>query len=370
MPNRKPLEVTSYEVLGKLPDLFTFENGERVKTKEDWQNRKKELYKTAVELQYGKLPPPPEVFKVETLYVGQSHRSYKIYAGSKEKQVSFLMKVILPTGVEKCPVIVDGDLCFGYAFDKDWLNAALNEKIGWAFFDRTELAHDICGEGRRKGALYEVYPDYDFGAIGAWAWGYSRCVDALLELGLVDPNYIVFTGHSRGGKTAMLAGAIDDRANIVNPNETCAGSASCYRIHMSVNCDWPNRSETLKDLLTNFPFWMGEGMKEYAEKEAELPFDAHFIKAMVAPRTLFLSESADDIWSNPLGSYQTTMAAKQAFKFLNAEENIYWYFRDGFHSHALQDVQMLVNLIKHKKDGTPLSQDFYRAPFALPDPIY
>ena len=365
--DRKPLEVTSYEVLGKLPDLFTFENGEKVKTPSDWKKRRKELYKTAVELQYGTLPPKPEILEVETLYIGAIHRSYKIHTGTKEKPISFYMKVLMPKGADKCPFIITGDLCFPYAFDQEYLSPALNEGIGWVLFDRTELAHDNWGQGRREGALYGVYPEYSFGSVGAWAWGYSRCVDALLKLGIVDPDYIVFTGHSRGGKTAMLAGVTDERASIVNPNETCQGLASCYRVHMTADNE---RSERLEDLMTNFPFWMGEGMLDYMGRAEELPFDAHFLKAMVAPRTLFVSEAVDDIWANPLGSYQTTMAAKEAFKFLDVEENLFWYFRDGFHAHKPQDIQMLVNLIKHKKDGTPLHEDFERAPFEIPDPIY
>ena len=83
------------------------------------------------------------------------------------------------------------------------------------------------------------------------------------------------------------------------------------------------RSETLADLLSKFDFWMGEGMQKYAECEAELPFDSHFLKAMVAPRTLFVSEAVHDIWANPIGSWQTTLAAGEAFKLLGAEDQLY-----------------------------------------------
>ena len=53
------LEVTSYEVLGQLPDIFTFDNGEELKDPADWERRRAEMYKTAVELQYGTMPPEP-----------------------------------------------------------------------------------------------------------------------------------------------------------------------------------------------------------------------------------------------------------------------------------------------------------------------
>ncbi len=366
------LKVTKYEVLGQLPDLFTAEDGSRVKTLADWAKRRKELWKTAVELQYGTLPPSPDFLEVEKLFVSPSHSTYRIITGKKDKPVSFIMRVVRPNDEKKFPVIVDGDMCFEYAFDKEFLAAATGQGIGWALFDRTELARDIGGEGRRKGQLYEAYPEYTFGAVGAWAWGYARCVDALLQLDIVESDKIIFSGHSRGGKTTLLAGVMDERASIVNPNETCAGAAGCYRVHMEAEPVFGgmHRSERLADLMRNYPFWMGEGMLDYAERENELPFDEHFLKALVAPRTLFVSEAAHDIWANPLGSYQTTMAAKEAYKLLGAEENLYWYFRDGMHCHTVQDVKMLVNLAKHKWEREPLDKDFERAPFEKPAPIF
>lgn len=366
--NRK-LKVTSCNVLGKLPDLFTFKNGSKVTDAQSWEKRKAEFVKDVIDLQYGTMPPSPDFVEVEKLYEGKNHISYKIHTGRRGKPISFMMKVIRPDTQEKFPVIIDGDLCFNYAFNDSFINTPLSEGIGWALFDRTELAHDICGEGRQRGALYDCYPNYTFGALGAWAWGYSRCLDALLQTGLINPDCVVFTGHSRGGKTAMLAGALDSRACIVNPNATCAGSASCYRIHMTADVNGEKRSETLKDLLEQFPFWMGEGMQKYASDENSLPFDAHFIKAMVAPRTLFLSESAEDIWSNPIGSYLTTTEAKKLYEFLGAGDNLYWYFRNGKHYHDLRDLQMLVNLILHKTRGEALSDDFFNVPFDVPDII-
>ena len=316
------LHVTKYEVLGKLPDLMTFEDGTPVRTPADWQRRRAELYKTAVELQYGTMPPAPEFLEVETLFIGAKNHSYRIYTGTRERPVSFLMKLVLPGGGHQAPypAIVDGDMCFPYHMDKAYLSAATDEGVAWVFFDRTELAHDIQGEGRRKGQLYDTYSDYTFGALGAWAWGYSRCVDALeilcagKENPLIDLSLIAFSGHSRGGKTAALAGATDERAAVVNPNATCAGACGCYRIHIEGYCEGipPFRSETLADLWRNFSFWMGPEMGNYADREDELPFDAHFLKAMIAPRVLFVSEAAGDLWSNPVGSWMTTMAAVSA----------------------------------------------------------
>ena len=373
--NEKMLEITKFELLGKLPDPFTTDSGERITDPGQWGERRAEIYRTAVELQYGTQPPAPEFFEVETLLDwSPTCRGYKIHAGTKEKQVSFRMQVLLPEKYDgKFPVIVDGDMCWMYYMDREFLNTALDRGIGWVLFDRTELAHDINTEGRGKGALYGVYPEYTFGALGAWAWGYSRCVDALYEnIVPADLDWIAFTGHSRGGKTAMLAGALDERARIVNPNETCAGACSCYRVHMSGKCgDQPEgRSETLNDLYNVFPFWMGEGMGEYCKREQDLPFDAHFLKAMVAPRTLFVSEAAGDMWANPVGSYLTTKAAREVFRFLGAEDELFWYYRPGTHGHTVSDVEMLVNVIKNRRDKEEIDGRMFVLPFEEPAPVY
>ena len=373
------LHVTKYEALGKLPDLFTLEDGSPVRDPADWERRRGELYKTAVELQYGTLPPAPEFLEVEPLYIGAKNHSYRIHTGTRAHPVSFLMQLVLPASGYCFPAIVSGDMCFPYHADKAYLSAATDEGVAWVFFDRTELAHDIQGEGRRKGQLYDTYPDYTFGALGAWAWGYSRCVDALeilcagQEKPLIDLSLIAFTGHSRGGKTAALAGAVDSRAAVVNPNATCAGACGCYRIHIEGYCEGipPFRSETLRDLWNNFSFWMGPEMGDYADREAELPFDAHFLKALVAPRVLFISEAAGDLWSNPVGSWMTTMAAGKVYDFLGVPENLYWYYREGTHAQTVGDVSMLVNIIKRQRDPSlPMAEGFFKAPFPPFDPIY
>lgn len=368
------IRVTEYEVLGKLPDPFLMTGGTRADTAEKWCEQRKELYKKAVELQYGKMPPAPEYFKVELTYGGGwgKANSYKITAGTNEKQVSFFMKVFMPETPGKHPAVINGDMCFNYSFNTEFTSSFTDNNIFYVLFDRTELAHDLRNEGRCKGALYEVYPDYNFGAVMAWAWGYSRCIDALEKIGRADMSCIAVTGHSRGGKTAMLAGALDERVAIVNPNETCAAGCGCYRIHMKAITEdgEEKRSETLKDIYDHFEFWFNEELARYRECEQELPFDSHFMKALVAPRILFVSEAASDIWANPIGSWQTTMAAGEVYKMLGCEENLYWYYRTGYHYHKIEDIKMLINIINHVRNGEKLSDNFFKTPFRKPELIF
>lgn len=389
------IEIKSYYSQGTLPDLFRFDDGRRVSTADEWNERRAEIYKTAIELQYGTIPPAPDSFKVEPLYIcGTGLPSgYRITCYRGEKSISFTMYLFKAENSEGAPVTVSGDLCFPYVFDKEYVSTFINNGISLAIFNRTELAPDIAGynisgldkdgneyiEGKKVldrvteidcgGPLKELYPEYTFGALGAWAWGYSRCVDALIYLGNVDANTIAFTGHSRGGKVAALAGVLDERAAIVNPNASCSGGYGSYRIHIEATKEDGSvaKSEPLKNIHINFPSWLGKEMREYIGREDELPFDSHHLKAMVAPRVLFVSEAASDIMANPVGTWQTSLAAGEVYKFLGCEENLIWYFRRGVHRHAIEDIEQLCNVIRHVKYGEALNDKYFKLPFTPTD---
>ena len=365
------IQIQKNEVLGKLPNLFEMQDGSKVETPEQWKKRRKELYQTAVELQYGKMPPEPEFLEVEPLDENFAIRNYRIVTGTRQTPTAFTMRVIGPKKPGVFPAIVDGDLCWGYVFDKEFINAVIEQDVLLVMFNRTEIVPDRK-DCRNHGQLYRTYPDGTFSALAAWAWGYARCVDALEKLGIADMNYIAFSGHSRGGKTALLAGVLDERAAIVNPNDAGAGGAGCYRVHMEAitEAGERTRSEQLSDLIKNFPFWFSKEMQAYTEKEEELPFDEHYLKALVAPRMLLETEAASDIWANPVGSVQTCMAAKEVYKLLGAEEKIRLYYRKGEHAHKVEDMALLVRVLKQMQEGKPYEEGSFKLPFVMPEPIY
>lgn len=387
------IEITKYTIDGKLPDPFLFDDGTRVATKEDWVRRREEMYKTVIELQYGTMPPKPEFVEVEPMYLGGRPSVYRVTSGTRAHPVSFNMYLFKANSSEKAPAVISGDMCFDYCYDKEYIDTFTENGINFVAFNRTELAPDIAGynvggldkesgeyaESKKildhltdvdcGGQLKAAYPEYTFGALGAWAWGYSRCVDALIYLGNVDANTIAFTGHSRGGKVAALAGALDERAAIVNPNASCSGGYGSYRIHIEATKEDGSvaKSEPLKNIHINFPSWLGKEMREYIGREDELPFDSHHLKAMVAPRVLFVSEAASDIMANPVGTWQTSLAAGEVYKFLGCEENLIWYFRRGVHRHAIEDIEQLVNVIRHVKYGESLNDKYFKLPFTPTD---
>lgn len=368
------IEIKKLEVLSELPNPFLFEKGAMLERKEQWEDRRQELYKLAVEMQYGTQPPAPEFMEIQSLcHNDEMHMdSYRIIAGRQNQSLSFKMVIFKPKGKNKFPAVIDGDLCWRYVYDPQFINSFTDKGIMLVMFDRTEIAPDLV-PGVRSGPLHELYTEYTFGTIGAWAWGFSRCVDALEKLGIADMACIAFSGHSRGGKAALLAGAIDKRAAIVNPNASGQGGSGCFRIHMKAIAE--NGTELRSEQLSDCGFygiyhWFGPEMKQYTDSEGNLPFDEHFLKALVAPRILVETESASDIWANIVGTWETAMAAREVYRFLGAENNLLLYFRKGEHEHTAEDVGKLVSVIHSRMYGVPAAKGAFVLPFKKQELIY
>lgn len=372
MKELEKLQVTEYRVIDSLKSPFVFNDGTPVKSPADWPRRRQELVKTAAELQYGKMPPEPEFLEVDLLYKGQPGKldTYRIRTGTREHQIWFTMIVYTTKQPGKRPAVISGDGCYYFMNDRQVSSLFTDNGVILVKFNRTEIVPDVRGLPRTS-PIHEAYPDGNFSTIAAWAWGYSRVVDALEKLGIADMDNITFTGLSRGAKTALLAGALDERAAIVNPEAPCAGG-SCYRIAMKAITEdgEEKRSEELEDILKAFPDWFTPEMQNYVGRVSELPFDEHDLKALVAPRIMFDSEAKSDIWAGPLCAYQSNIAAKEVYKFLGVQENLLWYWRDGYHDQTMEDFEMLLNLVLHKAYGTPLSGKFGNVPFDAPEPAF
>ncbi len=80
MKRKHRLKITEYKTKGTLPDPFVFDDGSRISSRNEWVTRREEIYETAVNLQFGTQPPPPEFLEIEQLNCGKEHRTYKIHA--------------------------------------------------------------------------------------------------------------------------------------------------------------------------------------------------------------------------------------------------------------------------------------------------
>lgn len=150
----------------------------------------------------------------------------------------------------------------------------------------------------------------EWGTIAAWAWGLSRCVDALRSADVVRPDEIAVLGHSRCGKAALLAGATDERIGLVVPHQSGTGGTTLSR---------ENDQETVAAITGSFPHWFADRFADFADREARLPVDQHCLVAMAAPRPLLDTAGARDEWTNPDRALASLRAAAPVWEFLGAE---------------------------------------------------
>lgn len=350
---------------GSLPTVFLDER--------DAVKNRRALLERTVDLCFGRTPPEPVVFRLTPLSSG----SFLIEAGTRARTVSWELQVRFPADEGRRPVLLTGDRMWNKCNDEV---RAMFLGAGFivAEFNRTLLAEDAAPPDMKTRGLYPVYPDYDFGAISAWAWGYRRAVDALLMMPQVDPDMICIAGHSRGGKTTLLAGALDER--IAFTQSSCSGmfGCGCFRYTQAED---PGRklidhhSETLGNMFGrevgyDISFWVGRGMEEYIGREDEIPFDLHFLKAAIAPRGLLETGSVDDIWANPRGSYHTFRAARELYRALGVPGRIASSLRYGPHAHTPEDFGKFLSFIRACREGKPFLDDNADLLFGVLPKIY
>lgn len=153
----------------------------------------------------------------------------------------------------------------------------------------------------------------EWGAIGIWAWSMSRVLDALAA-GMVpeiDPTRVIAHGHSRLGKTALWAGACDERfAMVVSNNSGCLGAALSRNV-----------GETPQKLDRIRPYWFAPNFHHVSERwlatydgadDPDLPDQPDLLR-LIAPRPLYVASASEDLNADPEGEYLSWQQASAAW---------------------------------------------------------
>ncbi len=348
-------DVAQLPVLDRLPDPMTMASGERVQTSEEWKARRAEILNMLLHYEYGHLPPAPDnlqsqVISTEPVFDGKANLVRLALTMGPGNQVKMEAGLYVPTSAGKKSVL----LAVEPVWHKGLLSAAelaVNRGYIFAGYQRQDLDPD---DKDRSNGVHPLYPDYDWATLAVWAWGACRMVDYLNTRDDVDTAHIALMGHSRAGKTALLAAALDERIALVAPHGSGSGGAGSFRF-----C--PKRAESLA-MITNpkrFQYWFQPRLDEFAGKEDRLPFDQHFMRALVAPRAVVSMDGVGDIWANPLGTQIMYMAAQPVFDFLGAPGKNVLHFRPGGHDTTDEDWAVILDYCDHFFCAKPRPSDVH-----------
>ena len=349
-----------------LPDALVMANGKQVSSAEEWTKVRRpevlELFRTNV---YGRVPTTQyeQTFAVtkedpRALGGAATLRQVEVKIARGEKSLVIRVNLFVPNRApQKVPAFVL--ICNRGAENIDATRATKSEfwpveegiarGYAMAAFLNADVDPDKHDEFKNgiHGVL-DVAPrtDDSWGTIAAWAWGASRVLDYLQTVPEIAADKIAVIGHSRGGKTALWAGAEDTRFAMAISNDSGCGGASLSRRQFQ-------GKEQVGRIVKAFPHWFCTKFSSYAEREDALPIDQHELIALMAPRAVAVGSAREDLWADPRGEFLSVTHAAPVFALFGKQalggkempvigdaihgDAVHYHLRAGKHNLLVED---------------------------------
>ena len=364
-----------------MPDPLTMNNGKKVRTAKDWEQRRKEIRTTLEYYMVGQMPPAPgnvigKELDSKSLMGGKVKYRLVHLTFGPNASLSLDIGIFTPVGSGPVPAVISpsgtppgakalsrlpqganqgkgqdallvtGPLATpdnhelppgareGQALPRGFrqktaeeiasTNPAIAHGYGFVTFNNNDCGEDTTlrlpdgSWAYRTTRFFAAYPNYDWGLLGSWAWGVSRIVDYLQTDPDIDKSKLIVTGVSRTGKSAMIAGAFDDRIAMTAPVASSGGGTPAFRY----SGQGRGGKEGLTEMVRKYPNWFSPHLHEFWGQPDKLPFDEHWFMALAAPRPFISLEGSRDQNVVVNGVYQSFLAARPTYVFLKAEDKL------------------------------------------------
>ena len=319
-----------------VPELLETFSGQKIETREQWETvRAPELLEEFTREEYGRRPverPASLTFSAlepdKVMMDGKALRKRirAEYAGSYGNG-SFGFTAFIPRQSAPAPVFL---LICNRDPDEN-LDPERKLKAGfWPMESIVERGYatiafwtgDISPD-RQHGRTLGVFAAFDdvekqyrakdgWGLLSAWAWGASRVMDWIETEPLLDAKHVAVVGHSRGGKTALVAGVYDKRFAMACSNNSGCSGAKLNHIALP-------KSEHLAHIVRTFQFWFCLNYTMHVNAEKNWRVDQHEFIALMAPRLVCIASASEDAWAGPEGEWWAAKLASPAWELYGAK---------------------------------------------------
>lgn len=303
-----------------LPDPLVFADGTPVATPEQWQARRREILDIFQREMYGEMPPASPIHV-------ERHGEDRVLMSFCEGGPAIDWLIIYPDTPGPVPAIImlnfigNDNVLAGKTGPDPATVFPIDEILARGYALVTACYTDISPDpdsvtdkaqqlSQARTGIYELWDNnITTGSLIAWAWVLCRGMDMLEKDDRIDASRVVLTGCSRLGKTALVAGAFDERFAVVALNQTGGGGVPLHK---------RNFGEYIGSEVDHFGYWWSQAFAKYAGKEDEMPFDQHMLVACIAPRPL-LVEGFNKPWFDTRGEFLSLKAASPVWEFLGAK---------------------------------------------------
>ena len=289
-----------------IPDALTFKSGKTVKNLSDFEKRRAELKKILQDEIYGTMPPKPDHLDVnieteEAVFcAGKAPlRKYNMTLTFGERTFTVPFYSVIPKSDKPLPAFVhinfrdcvpdkympSEEICdhgfavFSFCYNDVSIDNADEDKL------RDKLGKYLLPARRSKNSP---------GKIAMWAWFAMRVMDYIETLDTIDKSNVAVVGHSRLGKTALLAGAFDERFKYVISN--CSGCSGAAITRGKIG-------ESVQRITSVFPHWFCKNYIDNADDFESRGFDQNFLLALSVPRHILIGSAEEDLWADPTSEF-------------------------------------------------------------------
>ena len=288
-------------IYGKFepPDVFDLKSSRVLAT--GWLNGKATVERRIYTVSHGQAPQDVEIIFVTP--TAAPNAPLIISQNFSENVGVISVESVSPLSDEKISMGLLGPV-FTYFFGRYIVAPPLEDIIDRGYGFVAMHPPNYIADRREHGTsqLDEIFgPREDRpGALTVWA---SLTTALAEELKADKPSRpLIAYGHSRYGKTALLAAAYSASVDGAVAHQSGTAGASLMR---------DKTGESINDVVDGYPHWLTPNASQFSDNPRSLPTDAHALLAFIAPKPILLGNARRDVWSDPEGAYQAAKWASQ-----------------------------------------------------------